>query len=448
MIHRSLSAVVLLLFFSFSTEAQQKLTLTIEEATRLGLESSKALHTSHFKLDAAAAKAAETNTLSLPSLKFNGVYTRLSNVPPEAVSLPANSFGPGFPPSDLALTLSPTILDNYTLRATLQQPLFTGQKISGAIEAADYTARATEQDFRRDKAEIIYNIEVAYWTLFQAIEAKGFVDDNVSQVKVHVTDAENLMKQGLLTKNDLMKVQVQLSDALVRQIDAENNVQLAMYALNNTLGLPLQTEIMLASTIQVNDRSWDTVDSLIKRAMEKRPEVLGMSARVKAGEAGLASARGSWWPQIYLVGNYSYLNPNQRYFPVTDEFKGTWDVSVSLSYDIWNWWQTGYQTSEAQAQLAQAQEGLSMVEDGVTLEVTQCFLSIEKSKERKAVSEQGVAQAEENYRIMTGKFKQGLAANSDLRDAEVELLQAKLNLTQSLVNYELAIAQLTKAIGE
>jgi outer membrane protein TolC len=103
---------------------------------------------------------------------------------------------------------------------------------------------------------------------------------------------------------------------------------------------------------------------------------------------------------------------------------------------------------EAQAQLAQAQEGLSMVQDGVTLEVTQCFLSIEKAKERKAVSEQGVAQAEENYRIMTGKFKQGLASNSDLRDAEVELLQARLNLTQSLVNYELAIAQLSKAIGE
>src|SRR5208283_5137481 len=136
--------------------------------------------------------------------------------------------------------------------------------------------------------------------------------------------------------------------------------------------------IALASTIQINGKSWETADSLIKRAMEKRPEVLGMNARVKAGEAGLASARGSWWPQIYLVGSYSYLNPNMRYFPVVDEFKGTWDVSLSLSYDIWNWGQTGYQTAEAQAQLAQAQEGLSMVEDGVTLEVTQCYLSIEK----------------------------------------------------------------------
>ena len=448
MVHRSLSLVVLLVLFSFITDAQQKLTLTIEQATRLGLENSKALHTSQFKVDAAGAKASETNTLALPSLKFNGVYTRLSNVPPEAVNLPANSFGPGFPPSDLALTLSPTILDNYSVGATLQQPLFTGQKISGAIEAADYTARATEQDFRRDKAEIIYNIEAAYWTLYQAIEAKRFVDENVEQVKIHVTDAENLLKQGFLTTNDLMKIQVQLSDALVRQIDAENGVQLAMYSLNNTLGIPLRTEIVLASTIQINDRSWDSVDSLVNRALEKRPEVLGMHARVKAGEAGLESARGSWWPQVYLVGNYSYLSPNQRYFPVTNEFKGTWDVSVSLSYDIWNWWQTGYQTAEAQSQLAQAQVGLSMVQDGVTLEVTQCYLSIEKAKERKAVSEQGVAQAEENYRIMTGKYKQGLAANSDLRDAEVELLQAKLNLTQSLVNYELAIAQLSKAIGE
>jgi len=64
---------------------------------------------------------------------------------------------------------------------------------------------------------------------------KRFVDENVDQNKSHAGDAENLFKQGLLTKNDVMKVRVQLSDALVRQIDAKNNVQLAMYMLNNTL---------------------------------------------------------------------------------------------------------------------------------------------------------------------------------------------------------------------
>lgn len=446
--HKLLSFCTVLLLLPVAAPAQQKLTLTIEQAIDTGLENSKALHTSQFKLQFADARAGEANTLGLPSLKFNGLYSRLSSVPAEAVTLGANSFGPGFPPADVALTLSPTILNNYTLRATIQQPLYTGGKISGAMDAAAYSAQATEQDYHKDKAEVIYSIKAAYWNLFRAITFKRFVDENVAQVQTHVTDAENLLKQGLLTTNDVMKVQVQLSDARVRQIDADNNVKLAMYVLNNTLGLPLQTHIELASTIHITDQQWDNVDQLVSKAFDKRPEILGMNARVKAGEASLTSARGGWWPQIYAVGNYSYLRPNQRYFPVVDEFKGTWDVSVSLSFDIWNWWQTGYQTTQAQAQLAQAQEGLSMTKDGVTLEVTQSYLAIQEAQQRKIVSEQGVAQAEENYRIMDGKYKQGFAANSELLDAEVALLQARLNLTQSLVDYELAIAQLTKATGE
>jgi outer membrane protein TolC len=428
--------------------AQQKMSLTIEQAVQIGMENSKALRTSQFKLEAADARSSEMNTLRLPSLKFNGTYTRLSDVPPSQIVLPANFIMPGVPPTDSRATLSPTVLDNYGLKATLQQPLFTGGKISGAANAAEYLSDATKEDYKKDKAEVQYNIKAAYWNLFRAYEFKKFVDENVNQIKSHAKEAENLMKQGMLTSNDLMKVQVQLSDALVRQIDATNNVKLAMYALNNTLGLPLQTEIELVSTIQIADRTWEEVDKLVDRAFEKRPDVIGMNARVKAGESGLTSARGGWWPQIYLVGNYNYLRPNSRIFPTVDKFKDTWDVTLSLSFDIWNWWQTGYQANQAQAQLAQAQEGLSMMKDGVMLEVTQSYLGVNQFKERKAVSEQGVRQAEENYRITNDKYKKGLTPNSELLDAEVALLQAKLNLTQSLVDYELSIARLSKAIGE
>lgn len=448
MLRRIVSFCVLGTLSVAMTAAQQKLTMTLEQAVETGLANSKALHTSQFKLEAADAKASEIRTLGLPSVRFNGTYTRLSDVPPQAIILPANSFGPGFPPSNVAMTLSPTILNNYALRATLQQPLFTGGKISGAIDAAEEIAAASKQDLQKDRADVIYNITAAYWNLYRAHEFKGFVDENVMQIQAHATDAENLLKQGLVTTNDLMKVQVQLSDALVRQIDADNNVQLAMYVLNNTIGLPLQTEIALGSTIRPVGRTWDSVDQLVLQALAQRPEVFGMNARVRASEASLTSAHGGWWPQIYLVGNYSYLNPNSRYFPITDAFRDTWDVSVSMSIDIWNWLQTGHQSTQAQAQLAQAREGLSMMKDGITLEVTQSYLAIQKAKEREAVSQRGVAQAEENYRVMNGKFLQGLVANSELLDAEVALLQARLNLAQSSVDYALAIAQLSKAIGE
>jgi outer membrane protein TolC len=252
----------------------------------------------------------------------------------------------------------------------------------------------------------------------------------------------------MITTNDLMKVQVQLSDAQVRAIDADNMVRMALYGLNNTLGLPLQTEITVASEPLRQDRTWAQVDSLVARAMDRRPEVAAMQARVRASEAGVTSARGGWWPQIALVGNYNYLNPNSRYFPLNKQFKDSWDVSVSASLDIWNWLQTANQSAQASAGLSQAREGLAMLQDGVTLEVTQSYLGIQKARERATVSEKGVAQAEENYRIMKGKFAQGLAANSELLDAEVALLQSRLNLVQSLIDYELAVAGLSRAIGE
>ena len=439
---KKIALIILLSFVILTSKGQEKLTLTIDKAVEIGLQNSKALRTSQFKVVAAEAKSSETNALGLPSLKFNGNYTRLSEVPDAVVDL--SKLGIPVPP----VKFGDNIVNSYGLKATVQQPLFTGWKLSGAQDAAEYSAEATKEDFNKDKSDVIYNIKAAYWNVYRAIEFKKVVDENVEQIKSHATDADNLMKQGLITTNDVLKVQVQLSDALVRQIDAKNNVKLSMYALNNSLGLPLTTEIELASKIEVQDRQWDAVEQLVKNAFEKRPEMLAMNARVKASEAGVTAAKGGWWPQVYLVGNYNYLRPNTRIFPTKDEFKDTWDVTLSLSFDIWNWNQTGNQTTQAEAQLSQSEEYLSMLEDGVTLEVTQSYLAVNQAKERKAVAEQGVVQAEENHRVMSEKYKKGLIPNLDLKDAENGLLQAKLNLTQSLVDYELSMARLSKAIGE
>ena len=106
MITRLIKTELLILVLVLPLLAQQKKTLTVDQAIQIGMENSKALRTSQFKVQAADAKASETNTLGLPTLKFNGTYTRLSDVPASAFALPANSFGPGFPPSDLSLVLS------------------------------------------------------------------------------------------------------------------------------------------------------------------------------------------------------------------------------------------------------------------------------------------------------------------------------------------------------
>ncbi len=425
-----------------SLAAQESMSLSVDEAIRIAFDKSKALHASEMKVQYADARSGEARTALLPTLKFGGAYTRLSNVPSFTVSLPLP------PPAPRSFTLAPAILDNYNLHLTLQQPLFTGWKIRSAVNAAEYSANATQKDYDKDRNDLIYNTKLAYWNLSKASELATVVSDNVEQIKAHLKDVQNLHTQGLATRNDVLKVQVQLSEAQLRQIDAQNAVRLGMIALNNTIGLPLDTEVSLTSTLDHLPKASEPLPALINRALERRAEIKGMEFRVKAGEAGLAQARSGWFPQFYLTGDYYYNRPNQRYQPLTDAFKDSWDIGVAVSFDIWNWGATVRQTDAAAAQLAQAQDGLDQMRDGVTLDVTSNYLNLKRAVEKITVAEQGVRQAEESYRVTRSRFQQGLSTNTDLLDAEVALLQAKTNRTQARTDYELAEAGLERAIGE
>ncbi len=426
----------------------QQTPLSMEEAIKIGLEKSKALHGSLMRVQYADAKVSEAGALRLPSFKLGGTYSRLSDIPPASLTIPANAFGPGFPPQSVSSVLSQTVLDNYNLRLSLQQPLFTGFKLERNSDIAGYTAQAIQKDYEKDKSELIYNIKNAYWNLSKAFELQKVVDENVEQIKAHLNDVQSMQAQGILTTNDVLKVRVQFSDAQLRQIDMRNNVQLAKLALNSLLGIALDTDVQLTSTITTQQRPFSDLNSLTGQAFERRPELQAMEYRVKAGDAAVSLAQSNWWPQVYLVGNYLTARPNQRIFPTKDEFRDTWDVSLSVSFDVWNWGSTIHQTDQAKAQLAQAEDGLAQLRDGVVLDVTRNYLNLSRGNERIAVAEQGVKQAEENYRVTNAKFKQGLSVNSDLLDAEVALLQARTNHTQALVDYELARAALERAIGE
>jgi outer membrane protein len=442
------NAILVLVITATTVFGQSKLPLTVEKAIQLGLENSKVLHSSQMRAEYADAKAGEINASRLPSLKFSGGYTRLSDVPPGAAIIPANAFGVGLPPQTLNVPLSQTVLNNYSMKLSLTQPLFTGFRMDALSRAADYSAEAQSFGYSKDRSDLIYNVRMAYWGLYKAIQIKKVVDENVEQVKSHLRDVENLMVQGMTTNNDVLKVQVQLSDVQLKQIDANNGVRLAMIGLNSTIGIPLTTEIELESSVVHEPKEYGDLNLLIAQAMENRPELKAVDSQVKAGEAGVTAAKSGWFPQIYLSGNYYYSRPNQRLFPTQDSFKDTWDVSLGITLDIWNWGTTLHQTDQAQAHLAEAKDALGQIQDGITLDLTQAYLNLQQARERIDVADQGAKQAEENNRVTSKRFNVGLASTSDMIDAEVAQLQAKTNYTNALVDYELAQARIVKAIGE
>jgi outer membrane protein len=415
--------------------AQVKL-LTLEESIAIGLEKSKTLHASLMRSEYAEAKSSEAAAALYPSLKVQAGYTRLSDVPAFRIPLPGNAVE------------FPVIVNNYTARATVSQPLYTGWKLQGAAEMARSTASAAQSDLAKDRSEFVFAVTSAYWNLYRAREVKRLSDESVSQFSRHLDDIENMMKQGITTINDVLKVKVQRANALVMQSDAENTVRIAMLSLNSLIGLPLGTETAIASPLTPASHTYPDVSALITTAMAARPDIQSSASRITGAESGIAAARGGWLPQLMLTGNYYYSRPNQRIFPAVDAFKDTWDVGISLQFDVWNNLTTLYQTDAARAQYEQAKDAMGVLKDAVVLDVTQSYLSFEQARKRIELSQLGVDQADENLRVNQEKFSHGYAVSSDLLDAEVASLQAKLQLTQALVEYELAKARVDKAVGE
>jgi outer membrane protein TolC len=247
----------------------------------------------------------------------------------------------------------------------------------------------------------------------------------------------------------VLKIEVQLSNARIAQMDAENDARLAAMNLNVLLSRPVDMPVDLLSRPAENPgQSRPAVDSLTHVALTERSDLQAVRTRVEASRAGVAVARAGWWPQLALSGNYLYARPNSRYFPTKDEFKGTWDVGVVLSVDLWNWGVTARQSEAAEANLRQAESSAAQMEDVVSLEVNRAALQVDRARSRSAMAAIALGQAEEQSRTTEQRFKTGLATSTDLLDAELSLHQAKTTQSGAHVEYEIARARLTRALGK
>ncbi len=440
---RKIAAVAVILALPLAAGAQRR-PLSLEEALAIGIESSPGLNASRLELEAAASKSREIAAGRLPALKFGGGYARLSEVPDFQVTLPI---------SPDPITVSRSYFDNFNLRLGVQQPLFTGFRLQAGERSARLLASAAGQDLEKSRAELVLAVKSAYWGLARAREFEKVVDENIRQVAEHLKDVRAFFGQGLLTKNEVLRAELELSNAEIMGIDARNAAEVALTALVSLVGLPLDADVDLTTSVEsqasrLSAEAGRGQETPIERALASRPEIKSAEFRIKASELGVKAARSGFFPQVYLSGNYYYLRPNPRYLPAVDRFEGTWDVAVSVSFDIWNWGQTRRQEEQAEARLGQARELRKALEDQAVLEVTQCRLGLARAGEKVRVAGQAVGQAEENLRVTTERFKQGVALSSDVLDAEMALLRAKLGRTQAAIDQVLAQARLEKALGD
>jgi outer membrane protein TolC len=319
---------VLLLIVATATlaSAQEEAELTLAEAIAIGRQNSRAIHLARAGTRQAQAISGEAQTALLPRLQLVAQYQRIQDGTFRLYGVNI----PGF-------ALPPVVADNVTLSVGLQQPLFTGFRLRNQARAAELKADAAALEEGMTEMDVELGIATSYWSLFQALRVAEAVDENVTRLQSYREDTERLLKAGLATRNDALKVEVQLQSALVTQIDARNDVVLARMMLNNAMGRPLSAAVVPASAPE-DATAADTLmvlvdlhqDSVLARyAQGERRDLQASGVLTEAARTSASAVRGGYWPQIQLYANYSYLRPNQRYQPITPEFLGSWDVGVN-----------------------------------------------------------------------------------------------------------------------
>lgn len=430
--------ILMLILFSGSLFAQERV-LTLKESLEIGLQNSKDLKISQSRINYSEAKLSEINSQFLPQFKLFGNYTRLSD------NIPAFEFTSPFFPN--AIKVSEPLYNNYTFRLGFTQPLFTGFKLLSSRSAAKYNLQASESDYSKEQNETAFNIYNAYWNFYKAEEVRNVIAQTLQQIDTHLKDTRNFYDQGLVSNNDLLKLEVQYSNTQLMLIEAENNLKIARIAFNKVLGIDLEAQTKVA----VTEKSMSLVNydfsEILSEALNNRHEIKSLANRVEASKEGITAAQSSLFPSVYLTGNYYYSNPNPRFLPAKDEFNYNWDVGVTLSWDVWNWGLTSSQISQAEQTKIQIETNYDQLKENIQMEVHSNYLNLFKTEEKVKVNKIALEQAEENYRITAEKYNLQLASSTDLIDAETLKLQAETNLKTAEVDYQIAKVRLEKSLG-
>jgi outer membrane protein len=276
------------------------------------------------------------------------------------------------------------------------------------------------------KLDLVFSIEDAYWSLVKALDSLYVIEANVALTNEHLREVNDFYTHGLVTYNEVLSVELQLGNTSLLALDAENGIRIARERLSLLTGLPREAAFVPSDRPPEQLEAPGELPVLVKRALELRPEIAALQHRIQAGIADVALARSGWYPQLLLDGGYRYALPNPRIFPPEDRFSGSWEIGIILSVDFGKWDSIAPQEEQATAQVEQLHDALTGLRDSITLEVTRGYLEVTKYGKQTQVALQMIKQSEESERIVRNKYRNGLALTTDLLDAELSLLRAKL----------------------
>jgi TolC family type I secretion outer membrane protein len=333
-----------------------------------------------------------------------------------------------------------TIYDSYSTGVSVNQTVFDFFKTSTQVKVQRLGADSSRADLEQAVSQVAFDVKKAYYGLLQARRLREANREAVASYQQHLDRAKKFFEVGLRPKFDVTKAEVDLSNARLNLLKAENSLRLARLGLGNAMGLPGEPPFDVEDSLAFQPYP-ASLDEALQKGYERRPDLRSIQFRREAAESSIDLAKKGYFP--VLSGNAGYGYSGQE-FPLD---RG-WNVGATLSVPLFSGFSTAYQTDEARANLEILRANEELVRQSVRLEIQQALLNLQEARDRVALADLEVRQAAENLELARGRYGAGVGSPIEVNDALLADINAKTAHTAALYDYRLAQASLEKATGE
>lgn len=404
-----------------STPTSTLETLTLNKCIDAALKKNPGIVAAGYAVSISSSKVGEARSGYYPQLSASAAYNRIN-----PASGTAAAAGGAF--------------DQYTGSVTLNQNILDFGKTSSQVNISKYNLDASRSDLNTVRDTITLNVKQAYYGVLQTRRNRDVAADVLKQFELHLDQAKGFYDVGAKAKIDVIKAEVDLSNAKLSLIKAENALKIAWVVLNNIMGVPDGPEYAVEDNLSFQKYPI-TLDEATKRALDFRPDLRSFEAKRLASSESISVARSGYFPVLSGVAsaNWSGETPSR-----TDR---GWSAGVVLTVPLFSGFLTSHQVAEAKSGLYALQANEEALRQQILLEVRQAYLNLQAAEASISTAELAANQARENMDLANGRYMAGVGSPIEVSDAFATYVTAQANYTSALYSYKIAQANIEKAVG-
>jgi len=330
--------------------------------------------------------------------------------------------------------------ENYSTSLSLSQNIYDFGKTASQVNIQKFNLNSAQADFENSSDQVIFNVRQTYYGLLETKRNRDVAQETVMQFDQHLKQAKGFYQAGTRAKFDVTRAEVDLSNAKLNLIKAENALRLAKVKLDNAIGVPYAPEYRIEDNLDFV-RYEVPLEKAVEQAYTVRPDLQSLLAKKKAALESIEFAKKGYYPALSGNASYTWVNDD------ISSQKG-WKVGANFTIPLFSGFLTKNQVEEAEATLKILNANEESMQQGILLEIQQAYLNLREAEERISNTQLTVKQAHENLELVNGRYSAGIGNPIEVTDAQVSYSNAKTSYNQALYDYKVAQASIVKAMGE